>query len=95
MDDDESINAQVISVYPDKVCVSVDDLSTFRVAEESLKVGSFIKVCDNENVALICIIESFSIEIKEKNDITKRAYIIEAYPLGTLRMVCLNAVVMN
>jgi len=61
-------------------------LSTFAIAEESLKVGSYLKVSDNENVALICIIESFSIDVKENQDgDSSRKYIIDAYPLGTLK----------
>jgi len=46
-------------------------------------------VSDNDNVSLICIIESFSIEMKEvKVDgviDSKRIYMIDAYPLGTLK----------
>jgi uncharacterized protein len=82
---EEAINAEVISVFPDKVKVSVNDLSTFKIAEESLRVGSFLKICDNENVALICIIESFAIEMRERDGDSQRTYMIEAYPLGTLR----------
>ena len=81
----EPVNAEVIAVYPNRVRISVDDLASFRHAEESLRVGSYLKVSDNENVALICIIENFSIEVREdKNDVVKRSYIIEAFPLGTL-----------
>jgi hypothetical protein len=82
---EKSINAEVISVFPDKVKISVNDLSTFKIAEESLRVGSFLKVRDNDNVALICIIESFAIEMRERDGDSLRIYMIEAYPLGTLR----------
>ena len=37
----------------------VDDLEDFKIAEESLKVGSYIKIADNENAVLIAIIENF------------------------------------
>ena len=37
----ELINAEVISVYPDKVKISVDDLKDFALVDESLKVGSY------------------------------------------------------
>jgi len=80
------VNAEVIAVFPNKVRISVDDLASFKHAEESLRVGSYLKVSDNENVALMCIIESFSIELREdKDQKTKRIYVIEAYPLGTLK----------
>ena len=82
----ESVNAEVIAVYPNKVRISVDDLDSFRYAEESLRVGSYLKVSDNENVALMCIIESFAIEVREDKDgNTQRLYIIDAFPLGTLK----------
>ena len=53
------VNAEVIAVYPDRVRISIDDLASFKLAEESLRVGSYLKIYDNDNVALICIIESF------------------------------------
>ena len=84
--DRQEVNAEVIAVYPDRVRISVDDLASFKLAEQSLRVGSYLKISDNDNVALICIIESFSIEVKEKIDSSpERKYIIDAYPLGTLQ----------
>lgn len=78
----ESINAEVISVYPDKVKVSIDDLDSFRLAEEHLKVGSYLRIADCDDVVLIAVIDSFSIEVKETGD---RKYIIEASPLGVIK----------
>lgn len=78
----ELINAEVISVYPDRVKVSIDDINSFRLAEEHLKVGSYLRIADSDDVVLIAVIDSFSIEIKESGD---RKYIIEASPLGVIR----------
>lgn len=80
--DQEKINAQVIAVFPDKVRIVVDDLEDFKVAEESLKVGSYLKIADNENAILVAIIENFQIAVSADG---KRDYIIEAFPLGILR----------
>ncbi len=77
-----NINAQVIAVYPDKVKIVVDNLEDFKIADESLKVGSYLKVEDNENAILIAIIENFQITVSESG---KRDYIIEAFPLGILK----------
>jgi DNA helicase HerA-like ATPase len=77
----DGINAQVIAVFPDKVRIVVDDLENFKVAEESLKVGSYLKIADNENAVLIAIIENFQIVVGDG----KRDYVIEAFPLGILR----------
>jgi hypothetical protein len=80
------VNAEVVAVYPDRVKISVDDLSSFKHAEENLRVGSYLKISDNDNVSLICIIESFLIEVKEAlGSGPERKYIIDAYPLGTLQ----------
>ena len=45
----EKLNAEVISVYPNKVRISVDDIEDFKIAEESLRVGSYVRISDNEN----------------------------------------------
>lgn len=90
----DRINAEVISVKPDKVKISVERIEDFKVAEEDLKVGSYLQIADNEDVILIAIIESFSIDLIEvkKSDETgrpyielDRKYIIEASPLGILK----------
>jgi hypothetical protein len=96
---EEIANAEVVAVYPNKVRVAVDDLLNFQAAGESLRVGSFLKVSDNDNVSLICIIESFSIEMKEVkgggSSDYKRVYMIDAYPLGPLKTGSSIAAVTN
>lgn len=91
---DGRITAEVISVRPDKVKISIDNIDDFRIAEQELKVGSYLQVSDNEDVILIAIIESFSIDLvdvkkMDENEIveivTERKYIIEASPLGTIK----------
>lgn len=79
---EEKLNAEVISVYPDKVKISVDKLEDFQLADKSLKVGSYLKVSDNDNVILIAIIENFSIEVRDNGS---RMYMIEANPLGIIK----------
>lgn len=76
------VNAEVIAVYPNKVKISVDDLEDFKKADETLRVGSYLRVMDNENSVLIAIIENFSIEVSDNG---KRNYIIEANPLGLIK----------
>lgn len=85
---EEAVKAEVIAVYPDKIKISVDDLADFCIADEKLKVGSYLEVSDDENHAMIAAIESFSIELREvknektQEEDTKRVYIIDAMPLG-------------
>lgn len=78
----EKLNAEVVSVYPDKVKISVDKLEDFKIADESLKVGSYLRISDNENAVLIAIIENFSIEVKDDGN---RKHVIEAIPLGVIK----------
>jgi DNA helicase HerA-like ATPase len=79
-------NAEVISVYPNKIKISVEDLTKFRINEEELKVGSYLRISDNDNAILIAIIENFSIEVGVDSDKQPtRKYLIEANPLGILR----------
>lgn len=78
----EKMNAEVISVFPNKIRVVVDNLESFKLEEESLKVGSYLRVSDNDNAILIAIIENFSINVNDKG---KRDYIIEAMPLGLIK----------
>ena len=79
----ESVNkAEVISVRPNKIVVQVTDLNDFKVADETLKVGSYIKILNNDDAILIAIIENFSIGFNKDNE---RIYLIEALPLGVLK----------
>ena len=82
----EKLNAEVISVFPNKVKISVDDLENFQIAEDKLRVGSYLRIADNDNAVLIAVIENFSIEVGVgKNGNPMRKYILEASPLGTIR----------
>jgi hypothetical protein len=79
---EDNLNAQVVAVFPDKVRVVVDKLEDFKLAEESLRVGSYVRIGDNENAILIAIIENFEIVVRDDG---MRNHIIEAFPLGVLR----------
>jgi len=86
MTEQEKMNAEVISVFPNKVKISVDDLENFQIAEEKLKVGSYLRIADNDNAVLIAIIENFTIEVGTTAvGEAQRKYILEANPLGLIR----------
>jgi len=74
-------SAEVIAVFPDKVRISVDDIAGFS-NEQQLKVGSYLRITDSDECALIAIIENFSIEVTDQS---KRRHVIEALPLGIIR----------
>ncbi|WP_200024976.1 anti-phage-associated helicase HerA [Acinetobacter sp. TGL-Y2] len=73
--------AEVISVRPNKIVVQVTNLEDFKIPNESLKVGSYIRITNNDDAILIAIIENFSIGFDNKSE---RVYLIEALPLGVL-----------
>ncbi|OKY26321.1 anti-phage-associated helicase HerA [Thalassotalea sp. PP2-459] len=77
------VNAEVISVSPNKIKISVDKLEEFKIAEEKLKVGSYLRVSDNDNVALLAIIENFSIVADENGG--EPNYVIDASPIGLVK----------
>ncbi len=77
------VNAEVISVSPNKIKVSVDKLEEFKIAEEKLKVGSYLRVSDNDDVALLAIIENFSIIADDNGGEPK--YSIDASPIGLVK----------
>lgn len=82
----ETLNAEVIAVLPNKVKISVDNLEDFQLAEEKLKVGSYLRIADNDNAVLMAIIENFNIEVGvDKSGKACRKYILEANPIGILR----------
>jgi uncharacterized protein len=80
MSNTSGIKAEVIAVFPDKVKISVSDIAAFSDGK-SLKVGSYLRITDSEDCALIAIIENFCIEVTDK---AERRHIIEALPLGII-----------
>lgn len=76
------LNGEVISVKPSKVIILVDKLEDGILAEQKLKVGSYLQIKDNEDHILMALIESFRIEAVEGKDEPK--YVIEATPLGVI-----------
>jgi len=82
MDEEKELNAIVTGVFPNKVKIEVKNIEDFKVAGEKLSVGSYLRISDSEDCAIIAIIENFSIEKRE--DESERRYILEAIPIGFL-----------
>lgn len=79
---DEEKNAKVISVMPNKIKIEVNNIEDFKEAEENFSVGSYIRISDTKDCAIIAMVENFSIEKKSEND--ERKYLLEAVPIGFL-----------
>ncbi|MFA6568639.1 MAG: ATP-binding protein [Victivallales bacterium] len=76
------LKAEVVAVYPNRIKIKVDKLEDFKIAEQSLKIGSYLEISDNDNAKLLAMIENFSIEV---SDTGERNYFIEANPLGIIK----------
>lgn len=74
--------AEVISVLPEKIKIRVRNLEDFKVEGEKFSVGSYLRVSDSEDCAIIAMIENFSIEQTDENE--ERNHILEAVPIGFL-----------
>ena len=74
-ENEKKINAEVIAVFPNKVKIIVDDIEEFQIADEKLKVGSYVRISDNDDAVLLAIIENYSIDIVESEDEPKRRYL--------------------
>ena len=80
---ENKVSAEVISVYPNRVKIAVDD-DFIQSASETLKIGSYIRISDDDDIALIAMIDNFLIEVQEEGE-ARRRYIIEANPLGVVK----------
>lgn len=77
-------SAEVVAVYPNRVRIAVNDISKLANGEP-VEVGSYLKVYDNTESAIIAIIENYSIELRPaKEGDLERVYMIEAVPLGII-----------
>ncbi len=79
---DSTLNALVTGVYPNRVHVEVSDIESFRIAEEKLSVGGYLRISDSEDCAIIAVVQSFSIQKAEEDK--ERKYVIEGVPIGFL-----------
>ncbi len=79
---DQAVNAIVTSVFPNRVRIEIKDIESFKVAGEKLSVGSYLRISDSADCAIMAIIENFSIEQQEGT--TERKYVLEALPIGFL-----------
>ena len=79
---EKEINAIVASVFPNKIRIEVKNIENFKIAGEKLAVGSYLRISDSDDCAIIAVIENYSIEKSEEQE--ERKYILEAIPIGFL-----------
>ncbi|MBZ6255191.1 DUF87 domain-containing protein [Streptomyces olivaceus] len=77
-------SAEVIAVYPNRIKIAVHDIGELADGDP-VEVGSYLKIYDSVQGAIMAIIENYSIELrpsKEAEEERQKVYIIEAVPLG-------------
>jgi hypothetical protein len=77
---ENTINAVVTGVYPNKVHVEISNIENFKVSGEKLSVGAYLQISDSDDCAIIAVVQSFAIQ-KTEEDI-ERKYVIEGLPIG-------------
>lgn len=83
MNDESGVmNAVVTAVYPNKVQIEIADIESFKVAGEKLSVGSYLRISDSDDCAIIAVIQNFSIQKREED--SDRRYLVEGVPIGFL-----------
>ena len=95
--DSEKINAEVISVSPDKVKIMIYNMDNWKTAEDKLKVGSYLEIKDEnseeDEYVVVAIIDNFKIDLIDVTKVnedgekvveTERRYVLEATPLGSI-----------
>jgi DNA helicase HerA-like ATPase len=82
-------SAEVVSVFPNRVRIAVNDISDLTASGEPVGVGSYLRIFDLNECSIIAIVESFSIELKptksEEDEDRQKVYMIDAVPLGLLQ----------
>ncbi len=79
--------AAVNAIFPNQVTVTVYDLDAFQEEESALRVGSYLRIVDNEDTVLIAMVESFTIAPGEPDETgyIRPTYKLEGRPIGTIR----------
>ncbi|MET7583524.1 ATP-binding protein [Streptomyces microflavus] len=77
-------SAEVIAVYPNRIKIAVHDIGELADGDP-VEVGSYLKIYDSMQGAIMAIIENYSIELRPTKEVEgdrQKVYIIEAVPLG-------------
>ncbi|WP_437665224.1 ATP-binding protein [Sorangium sp. So ce1182] len=78
--------ATVLSVHPNKIRVAIENLREFAGDDGSLRVGSYLRIADQDECALIGTIDNFTVEpiTDVEDEPGGQRHIIEVIPLGLL-----------
>ncbi|VVS94671.1 ATP-binding protein [Desulfoluna spongiiphila] len=95
MNDQDPVKAEVISVRPETISISVKQIRDLDLAAEKIKVGSFLEIENDDKSSTLAVLKSFSIGTVHEDDKSEKkplihtddkskSYILEAFPLGVI-----------
>lgn len=78
---------RILTVAPNLIQIEVLDIEEFKQGASDFTIGSYLKISDDANTAIIALIQSF--KIKETNmggeaDVTAPTFILDTQPIGFL-----------
>jgi uncharacterized protein len=76
--------ATVLSVHPNRIRVCIEDLRAFAGDDNALRVGSYLRIADQDECALIGTIDNFTVEPSIDGDRPGQRHIIEVIPIGMI-----------
>jgi len=77
---------RILNVSPNLIQVEVLDFEKFKNQTKDFTIGSYLKISDDNNTAIIAIVQSF--KIKENNskdeeaEVVEPTFILDAQPIG-------------
>lgn len=79
---------RILTVSPNLIQVEVLDAEKFKQDTSDFTIGSYLKISDDSNTAIIALVQSFKIKetnlIGETSNVTTPTFILDSQPIGFL-----------
>jgi len=79
---------RIITVSPNLIQIEIIDAEKFKEEAEDFTIGSYLRISDETNTAIIAIVQSFKIKETnlgtEETPVTSPIFILDAQPIGFL-----------
>lgn len=79
---------RILSVAPNLIQIEVIEIEQFKDSTENFTIGSYLKISDESNTAIIALVQSFKIKdaniLSSESNINSPSFILDAQPIGFL-----------
>jgi uncharacterized protein len=78
---------RILMVAPNLIQIEVLDIEEFKQGVSDFTIGSYLKISDDSNTAIVALIQSFKIKdtnIGGETEITAPTFVLDAQPIGFL-----------